>query len=142
MQKEQKRAWIIFSIVMIALIAWSNLSHKAASNPEPQSSSTSVTQPQTQRTAEQQAAASLQSMQDTAQVVCRSAVKHGLKAPDSADFQEYSYDFVKQVRPGTFYVETKADALNSFGAKLRFKFGCAVQCSSEDDCTVRKLQEF
>jgi hypothetical protein len=69
-------------------------------------------------------------------------VGHRLKAPYSADFQSYNYDVVKQVRRGAYYVEPSADAVNTFGAKLRTKFGCAVGCTSSDDCAAVEVQEF
>jgi hypothetical protein len=42
---------------------------------------------------------------------------------------------------GKFHIRTKADALNSFGAKLRSTFDCELQCETEKNCTVIKMKE-
>jgi hypothetical protein len=63
------------------------------------------------------------------------------KAPSSADFQSYADDDVEYMGKGMFHVETKVDAVNSFGAKLRSTFDCEVQCDTEKNCTVTDLKE-
>jgi len=76
-----------------------------------------------------------------AQVMCRFTVKENLKAPSSADFQSYRDDYIQYMGKGKFEVRTRADAVNSFGAKLRSTFTCEVQCSSPGECIVSKLDE-
>ena len=76
-------------------------------------------------------------LKDEAQTACRLTIKHNLKAPDSADFQWFD---VRRVDQKKFYVATQVDAINSFGAKLRSKFGCAVDCTG-DECTVTSIVE-
>ncbi len=73
--------------------------------------------------------------------MCRVAVKNNLKAPSSADFQRYADDYIEYIGKGKFHVQTKADAVNSYGAKLRSTFECEVQCSSPSECIVTGLKE-
>ena len=59
--------------------------------------------------------------------VCQDAVRAGLKAPASAEFQaprdaRYSYPDTD----GSFTITSHVDAQNSFGAKLRTPYTCTV----------------
>ena len=91
----------------------------------------------------EKAAAEEQNMKDHAQIVCRLVLKDNLKAPDSADFQSYTKDYVESKGNGKFLVQTRVDAINSFGAKLRGTFNCTVQCPkyNEYGCVVTSLKE-
>lgn len=76
-----------------------------------------------------------------AQVVCRLTVERNLKAPDSADFQSSLSDPIKYLGKGKFHIQTKAYAMNSFGARLQHTFDCKVQCLDADNCSVTSLSE-
>jgi hypothetical protein len=89
----------------------------------------------------QDAAIDTKDTRGAAQDMCRATVKENLKAPSSADFQSYRDDYIGYMGKGKFQVRTKADAVNSFGAKLRSTFECEVQCTSGGDCAVTGLKE-
>jgi hypothetical protein len=94
-----------------------------------------------QREAELDAKIDRQSAGREAKIMCHVSVKENLKAPSSADFQSYADDDVEYTGNGMFHVQTKVDAVNSFGAKLRSKFGCEVQCDVEKNCTVTEIKQ-
>jgi len=48
---------------------------------------------------------------------------------------------LKYMGSGQFHVQTKIDAVNSFGAKLCSKFDCEVQCDAEKNCIVTSVRE-
>ena len=96
------------------------------------------------------------------QTVCRDYVKNHLKAPDSAEFQDESKDYVqwernfnchhKECSVAAFFVSTRAYALNTYGARLLHQFGCHVICESttfdkdgilthSGDCRVGNLRD-
>jgi hypothetical protein len=79
---------------------------------------------------------------DWAEIRCRAVVERNLKAPSTAVFQDYSDDYVKYLGQGKFEVQTKVDAENSFGAKLRTSFDCQVQCVDAETCSVTHLQAY
>ena len=78
---------------------------------------------------------------DDAEIMCRIVVKQSLKVSSTANFQEYSEDSVKYLGSGKFHVQTRVDAQNSFGAKIRSTFECEVQCLDKDHCSVTDLKE-
>lgn len=81
------------------------------------------------------------STRNEADDMCRVTLKEHLKAPSSADFQSFVDDYIEYMGNGKFRIRTKADAVNSFGAKLRSTFYCEVQCNTEENCTVTKIDE-
>lgn len=48
---------------------------------------------------------------------------------------------LKYMGSGQFHVQTKIDAVNSFGAKLCSKLDCEVQCDAERNCIVTGVRE-
>jgi len=95
-----------------------------------------------QHTAATVAVDPLESTKTMAKLVCRQSVKHGLKDPDGADFQSVFFDTVEGEGSNVFCVRTEAKAMNSFGAKLRARFECRVQCWNDQNCSVTSVHEF
>lgn len=73
----------------------------------------------------------------SAQVACERAVREQLKAPSTAEFSEQRYG--KGEQPGRWLVAGAVDAQNSFGAKLRNQWQCAVDVAG-DTTTVVHVQ--
>jgi hypothetical protein len=78
-------------------------------------------------------------------VVCKSAIKRTLKAPDEVQWKgrDVGYD---PDEDWIFNVVQEANAMNSFGARLRTSFFCRVQCVPQEDslgsnCYASKVWE-
>lgn len=76
-----------------------------------------------------------------AQVRCRSVIEANLKAPSTADFQSGLRDGIRYDGKFMWTVQTRVDAQNSFGAKLRSVFTCKVRCLNDESCQVVKVVE-
>lgn len=72
---------------------------------------------------------------------CRSVIEENLKAPSTAEFQSGDRDYVHYDGKFMWTVQTKLDAQNSFGAKIRGTFTCKVRCANDETCEVVKLTE-
>jgi hypothetical protein len=134
MTRGPKDAWKVFLILIVALIV---IGKQCGRSDQSAASRELNSQPK----ATESAAVSEQDLRDGALVMCRIGVKHRLKAPDSADFQSYNDDVVAPEGHGKFVIQTKADALNSFGAKLRATFLCEVKCVDKWNCTIIHIVE-
>ena len=66
----------------------------------------------------------------TAFVKCETAVTNNLKAPSTAKFGSYSDSTIN----------SSVDSQNSFGAMIRERFRCDVECSGVDRCAVTSLR--
>lgn len=79
-----------------------------------------------QKTPEQKAQEQEQAIRSDAKFACRSFVEKSLKAPSTAEFQNYDQFTIIGGVDGSYIVGGYVDAQNSFGAKLRTKFHCTV----------------
>ena len=66
-----------------------------------------------------------------AQVDCERFVLNSLKSPSSASFAPYQELIITGSGDGPWTVKGWVDAQNSFGAKLRSQYSCAVQYSGD-----------
>jgi hypothetical protein len=80
---------------------------------------------------------------DSAYVGCKIYIENHLKAPSTAIFQDFQkgdvgywpdHDFM-------FLANVTVDAENNFGARLRRKYQCQVECLTPDSCKVTKTYE-
>jgi hypothetical protein len=58
---------------------------------------------------------------------CKEFVEKTLKAPSTADFQNYNNFSASGTGEGPFQVSGYVDAQNSFGAKIRTQFTCELR---------------
>ena len=65
-----------------------------------------------------------ESVRSDAKWRCKEFVEKTLKAPSTADFQNYNNFFARGIGEGPFQVSGYVDAENSFGAKIRTQFIC------------------
>jgi len=70
-----------------------------------------------------------ESAQSDAKWKCKEFVEKTLKAPSTADFQNYNKFSASGTGEGPFLVTGYVDAQNSFGAKIRTEFTCELRKS-------------
>lgn len=76
-----------------------------------------------------------------AQARCRVGIGGSLKAPSTAEFQSSVEDYVHYDGKFIWTVQTRVDAQNSFGARLRSLFTCKVYCEDNQSCRLTKIVE-
>jgi len=78
-------------------------------------------------------------------VACRSATEDRLKAPDAVEWKGEQSGWDPQ-KDWYYNVDLEANAMNSFGAKLRTEFSCQARCSDKElanglRCVALSVQE-
>lgn len=116
--KRTSRAGWLFLVFVIVLVVGIKLG-----SPE-----TPPTPPMTpEQKAEAIAKAQMEKQQSEAKWQCRQFVERSLKAPATADFQNYREFTAWGTDDGPYGVKGYVDAQNSFGAKLRTEFTCSLE---------------
>ncbi len=78
---------------------------------------------------------------------CQIAIEHALKAPSTAEIDEYGFGVdpmkghIAALDSSTFRTYHQVDAENAFGAKLRKEMTCDIRCTTVDSCTVLAVNE-
>lgn len=68
-----------------------------------------------------------------AYVAAQMFIEKRLKAPNTADFQNYDSDNVRKISENRYSVRGYVDAENSFGAKIRNQFSCQVEYIGDNE---------
>jgi hypothetical protein len=72
-------------------------------------------------------------------VMSHEFVRNSLKAPSTADFQEFDPSLVTDLGEGRFRVSSYVCAQNSFGAKLRTRYTCTLKHLDGDNWILESL---
>jgi len=87
---------------------------------------------QASMTPEQNQAKADEAARSDAKWACKQFVEKTLKAPSTADFQNYNNFSAWGTGDGPFGITGYVDAQNSFGAKIRTTFTCELRKSGEN----------
>ncbi|HEX5433712.1 MAG TPA: hypothetical protein VFY05_05710, partial [Candidatus Angelobacter sp.] len=78
-------------------------------------------------------------------VACKTATTSMLKAPDSVEWKDHEEGYDPN-QDWIYNVDLQANAMNSFGAKLRSTFYCSAVCTDKEGsnglrCIAMKVRE-
>lgn len=68
-----------------------------------------------------------------AYIAAQMFIEKRLKAPNTADFENYNSDNVRKISENKYSVRGYVDAENSFGAKIRSQFSCQLEYLGDNE---------